>query len=287
MMAAIAACCAAPAAVAGGGFEPRCTSDSDYGWPRFRSAAELGASKWARYFAAVYGGLPTAYPICVYDLWSLDAGAYAGAGLAGSRPIVDSKAVKEGDLFVAAGGGGLGIYHGAWDPVPNGTWVEVSHSVLPTELTGAWVWTTRGSGIWYNVGRTVVFPTPRDPGQTHAAAIAWLREGCTAKVSSGWPQLESDIFGLCAREKGVDSIQFAPTTGVRPIGTFNLTNAFEMVLTNLDGAKQCGVSDPAHPVTWNGGGGLRSGWAAANNCSCVVSMRSDGLPRLAVHPGSG
>ena len=47
-------------------FEPRCASE-DYGWPRFNSIEELRASKWAAYYTSVYGALPTAYPICVYD----------------------------------------------------------------------------------------------------------------------------------------------------------------------------------------------------------------------------
>ena len=44
----------------GGGFEPRCSSESDYGWPRFHSRVELEAdAKWTKYFLALYGELPS------------------------------------------------------------------------------------------------------------------------------------------------------------------------------------------------------------------------------------
>ena len=87
-------------------------------------------------------------------------------------------------------------------------------------------------------------PTPADPSQTHAEAIAWARKGCSVKISSDWPLLESQIFGLCVREKGYGSVQFAPQQGQEPLGTFNLT-----------------VSP--HDYRW--GSGLHSSKSASNN----------------------
>ena len=156
-------------------FEPRCRSDNDHGWPRFRSRVELEADrKWTAYFLGVYGELPTEFPICVFDMWNLDVRAYEAAGLGDSRPIIPYpfKPVRDGDLFEAeTSPPTFGIYHSTWAPVSNNTWVEVAHEVLPTELNGSWVWVTRGSGVWVNVGRTIVFPTPADPSQTHAEAM--------------------------------------------------------------------------------------------------------------------
>jgi hypothetical protein len=51
------------------GFEAACTSTDDHGWPRFTSQSALESSPWVHYFEAVYGELPSTYPICVYDLW--------------------------------------------------------------------------------------------------------------------------------------------------------------------------------------------------------------------------
>ena len=58
-----------------------------------------------------------------------------------------------------------------------------------------------------------VFPTPANMLEVHQEAIRFLSENCSIEVSKWWPQLESDVFGACAREKGYDSVQFRPTTG--------------------------------------------------------------------------
>jgi len=245
-------------------FELSCTSASDYGWPRFSSAAELGAdAKWSAYFTAVYGALPAEFPVCTYDMHVINATAYAAAGLSGSRPVVTNiPKLAEGDLFPSFAGPGYGVYHEAWAPLPNHTWTEVSHLVYPTELDGMWVWRTRGSGVWANVGRTIAFPTPADQSQIHAEAIAFLTEGCSKRPSASWPQLESDVFGFCAREKGYDSVQFAPQDGDRPTGSFGIAGATEIVFTRLDGDESCGSADASDTL-------LRSGWRAGNTCACV------------------
>eukprot|EP01047_Picozoa_sp_COSAG01_P019743 COSAG01_NODE_1108_length_11662_cov_189.275534_1_plen_353_part_00 len=46
-----------------------CTSSNDYGWPHFNSPAELESSPWKSYFEAVYGEVPSKYPVCIYDFW--------------------------------------------------------------------------------------------------------------------------------------------------------------------------------------------------------------------------
>ena len=265
-------------------FLPNCASDEDYGWPRFHSLQELQASKWAAYFRFVYGDLPTQYPVCTYDFWQLDQTAYTAAGLdkaPGHKvPVTSPEDLKEGDLIGPAAWSAqshfansrsrkpfpnvipqLGIYHATWKPVPNNTWVEVAHAAVPTELMGSWQWRQRGSGIWFNAGRTLVFPTPKSATLIHHAAIKFLTENCSKSISKNWPEKESDIFGLCAREKGYDSIQFEPTTGVSPIGTFGLVGFTELVIVNLDGQYACGTED-ANKTT------LRGGWMASQQCTC-------------------
>ena len=44
-------------------------------WPTFQSAQDLGASPWGAYYTAVYGGLPTSYPLYVGSNWLLHDGA--------------------------------------------------------------------------------------------------------------------------------------------------------------------------------------------------------------------
>jgi len=248
----------APSIATDGNYEPQCQSENDYGWPRFKSVDELQTSPWASYFTKAYGELPNKYPVCIYDLHALDQAAYVAAKITGKQPV-DSKAVQEGDLF-AGGLTGYQIYHGAWNALPDNTWVEVTHTAYPTELRGYWVWRQRGSGIWYNSGKTKVFP--QRPGHTHEEAIAFLTDGCSVKTPAGWPIQESVIFGDCAREKGLDSIQFEPTEGQSPMGSFGITGLTEMVIVNIDGHYNCGVEDASKTP-------LRAGWLASRQFECV------------------
>jgi len=272
-------------------FEPRCTSTEDFAWPRYETPEELAAdSGWHKYFTMVYGeSMPLeAFPLCVYDMHLLNVTAYFAAGLGGTRPVVtNTSELEEGDMFMSIAPEGFGIYHEEWTPLPNNSWFELAHMVYPTELDGMWMWRTRGSGVWANVGRTIVFPTPEDPSQTHAEAIAFLSDGCSKTPSKFWPQLESDVFGFCAREKGYDSVQFEPQDGESPTGTFGLPGATEIVLTNLQGDLNCGALNESETL-------LRSGWAAASMCACVnepidpycglMAYPPTGLPDVMVHP---
>ena len=127
-------------------FEPSCSSAEDYGWPRFGSAEELQANApWASYFTSVYGALPEAYPVCVFDQTVLNRTVYDAVGLNGTgRPVVtNTSALEDGDLFVSPLAESYQIFHSAYSPVPNHTWVEIQHSVFPTELEGMWVWRAR------------------------------------------------------------------------------------------------------------------------------------------------
>ena len=279
------------AVVSGDQFEPSCSSAADYGWPRFDSAAELRADRaWSSYFSAVYGELPdvSSFPVCMFDAHVINETAFNAAGLAGTRPLVNvTAALREGDLYPAAAPGRLGVYHADWAPLPNNSWTEIGHTVYPTELDGFWAWRARGSGVWANVGRTLVFPTPSDPTQVHAAAIAYISAGCSKQPSTSWPLLESDIFGFCAREKGIDSVQFKPQEGQIPVGTFGLAGQTEIVFTRLDGDHNCGTAHPSETL-------LHSGWRASSSCACknlpidplcgLMAFPPPGLPAAAQEP---
>lgn len=245
-------------------FEAQCESDDDRGWPRFQSKDALQASPWAPYFQVVYGGLPEVYPVCIYDMWNLNKEAYEQANISGRTVVTPTPGcvdcLKEGDLFETPQG--YGIYHGSWKPLPPNTWFEVAHVALPTELEGFWVWRTRGSGVWYNTGNTMVFPQPSNPMKTHADAIKFLKQNCSVKVSPYWPRQESDIFGACAREKGIDTIQFEPTAGQVPLGSFGQAGFTETLIVNMDGKFNCGVEDASKTP-------LREGWLAKQQCDCI------------------
>lgn len=260
-------------------FLPACRSDKDYGWPRFDSLEDLrdGHPKWATYYRSVYGELPKDYPVCVYDLHYINRTKWFEAGLNGTHAVLQpSENLTDGDLYYQFSTTGsapetadYGIYHSEWLPVPNNTWIEISHAVYPTEVHGMWVWVLPGTGLWYWTGKTIVFPTPSDMSKIHMEAIEFLSENCSIDVNfSKWPQVESDVFGLCAREKGYDSVQFSPQQGEEPIGTFTLTGLFEMVAVDVDGDKTCGVERPSDTP-------LRQGWMASEQCRCTNELISD------------
>jgi hypothetical protein len=239
-------------------FQPQCQSKEDYGWPRFQNQTELKVSPWSSYFMSVYGELPTKYPVCIYDFHVLDREAFIKAKI--TRKVVNATEVKNGDLY--DNGGSYMIYHDTWEPLQDNCWVEIQHMALPTELQSYWVWKMPGSGVWYNIGKTKVFPTPANPAETHKEAIAWLTANCSKKPSAQWPRQESDIFGFCAREKGIDSLQFRPQDGQKPIGTFGQTGMFEIAMVNIDGQYNCGVPDASKTP-------LRQGWMASRQCDCI------------------
>jgi hypothetical protein len=117
-----------------GGFSQQCSSTEDYGWPRFASLTELQADEsWATYYTEVYGALPTSYPVCVFDLWYLHERPFSAAGLAQRYAVkTDLSALQVGDLFDT--GSALQIFHDSWTAAPNGSWIEVGHTVVPSEV---------------------------------------------------------------------------------------------------------------------------------------------------------
>jgi len=154
----------------------------------------------------------TTFPLCVYDLWVINKVALQKAEI--NLTSNKTSGFEDGDYIASPGGFNSGnngiIYHSQYKPLPNNTWVEVTHMTFPTELRGMWVFRTRGSGIWANTGNTIVFPTPKNMSKIHADAFAFLTKDCKAYGNGSflWPRMESVIYGDCAREKGYDSIQF-------------------------------------------------------------------------------
>jgi len=126
--------------------------------------------------------------------------------------------------------------------------------------------------------------------EIHKAAMNFLAQGCSKKPSMMWPRIESDIFGFCAREKGIDSIQFAPQEGVNFTGTFGVPGLFEMVFSNLQGDKDCAV-DNVNEIYINESSeyesdlkGLKEGWKASRPCNCTNHAINDECGIVPVPP---
>lgn len=86
-------------------------------------------------------------------------------------------------------------------------WVEVNHCCCDPPGTGYWFYFTRGSGIWYNLGRTIVFPD-------HIDAYCYFTKTTKCEFTSYDTAnlilnqtLNKTIYSL-AKAQGFDSIQY-------------------------------------------------------------------------------
>ena len=253
-------------------------------WPLFNNSSQLAAhSAWAAYVARVYGSLPThaaAYPLCTGDLWliytrELDA---SGSPLnvpeqAISRCPRDDGSVegqryeKHSKLYETPSVSWI------WHPSPNGfdalasdTWVEVLHKGgIPDEHAGAWFLTARGSGIWFNTGRTMAFDDHED-GWRHFGVDHLPRDDRNEAMSAN------------ASGAGLDSLQFVRhtckmmysdclNTSLPNLTFFNL----EVVSTRLQGIHACASANGSSPLLRTGWPGAKAGGgeaAAGAPCTC-------------------
>jgi len=264
----------------------QCQEPSDYGWPRFETYDDLTASPWAQYFLQQYGGLPSKYPFCVYDLWYINGylPAYASLGLK-PDPKKASHGNKlnhtfhkgdyeNGDFYETDFG--LMIYHDDQAVVKNNTWIEIEHALFPYESKAMWFTRARGSGIWYNVGRTISFIS--DDGHT-AAYDYFEKHGCYIPMPTYPPNLNcsdpaqidtclkiaagpENAMAECAGKMGYESVQFASAPG--PIkNTFGHVGWIELFSTSLVGHYACGTPEGGTSA------GFRYGWGAKDPCKCI------------------
>lgn len=308
----------------------QCAGTSDYGWPRFTSEQAMRASPWADYLSEVYGSLPT-FPFCTFDLWYMDNTTASFAAL--NLTLNDSLAshgncigctwhegdYKDGDFYDTDFG--LVIYHSQVATVANDTWIEVKHVIFDTETSAMWFTRARGSGIWYNVGSTIVFSN----GDNHQEAYDYFEgHGCefpspaeaaqlfvkcckapTNETQRGPPcandpqrklkcqmqaaAVKENRLAECAAAEGFESIQFTPEPNQPIVETMGHVGWIELLSTSLRGNYSCGT--PAAGTS----AGLRSGWAAAEPCDCVdrhevyAATNCDGNKVAAgsSHPGAG
>jgi len=235
-------------------------SSGMYEWPSFASAAELQVSPWGAYFTSVYGELPTTYPVQTLDLWMLDDSLLKTAGV-DVPPSVGSCPTSEGiegeryacnSMYQAPGTSWI------WHPGPFrelSGWVEVWHVWAPFETHGAWFLYTPGSGIFFDLGKTISF-------QEHSEA----RRHWNVPGIDQWP----DAYFPAAAADGYDSIQFLahldsqwPCSVQRPGAKFAQWHQMgvEIVATRLAGKYACTAEGGAPAV-------IRAGWKASRPCKC-------------------
>lgn len=247
-------------------------------WPTFCSGAALQKDAWGKYFILVYGQIPTTYPLHTGDAWMYYDDALSKAGVTSIPP--ESRCPSSAAEFQRYQN------NNPYDP-PRASWswhpydpmqgypaaspnkyVEVMHKADPygDEHYGMWFLFAPGSGIWFNVGKTISFPEHRD---------AWSHFG----VHSGdW----NEEMSKAAAAKGYDSIQFTQhvdhvnypcdshMTGVPGLDYMGL----EIVAAKLMGTYPCGTRFGAPGI-------IRAGWQASRTCKCSNSqafLNCDGVP---------
>ena len=228
------------------------------GWPQFSDAAAVTASPWAKYFDTVYGGVPQdGYPMCMGDFWMFYNSELRSAGVSDAPKSVgecpDPK--HEGERYDVNNNLSPAGVSWNWHPPPrkafsDNTWVEVIHTqVTSDEKNGAWFYYAKGSGMWFNLGKTISFPD-------HAEAYAHFHVHNVA--ANGGPVNEH--MCVAAAKAGYDSIQFvshpysSKCSKKKGLSSMN----YELVSTKLVGAYTCtskSGNDPTIAVGWNGANG--------------------------------
>jgi hypothetical protein len=238
------------------------------GWPQFANAAELDATDWGPYFAELYGQVPAnQFPLKTADFWML----YDGLLKKHAVPLPPSA----GNCAPADCSLNLFVENNAysppsqwiWHPPPpnaahNGylpyadfaanTWVEVMHEADPfgDEHNGAWYVYAKGSGVWYNIGKSITF-TEHDNAFQHFSPDPhnWNNEAmCRIAAAQGY-----DTIQFSAHRDGTNY----PCAGQGHYPYMNI----EIVAVKLVGTYACGSkAKPDFNV-------LRSGWAS-QPCDC-------------------
>lgn len=255
-------------------------------WPSFQSQQDLENDEyWSAYFTTIYGGIPDwGYPICPGAFQFLWRHAAQATGVVqfepencrtGDEPHHIGQELDEGTYYTGetpleARDAFAYIYNskllGA--SVPANTYVEVSHTVFPGDSGAIWYYMAVGSGVWLNMGTTVVY-------NDHADAVKdLLGVPCHDGAQDGLDtptECENDFPGLYdkARSLGYDTIQFTHhydcTCGPEGPSSFRqnrLCNTEIIYLKDANGA--------AHGCT----GALKGGWEASSDCNCREELKS-------------
>ena len=240
------------------------------GLPRFASRSEL-PSQWARYFQAVYGEVPPheAFPLCVSQLSRLYLRVAAALNIT-LPPLAEDVCEPDGKSlwrpWASSKEPGWMVYLLHYKPprapLPNHTWVEVTHRarswVSGFERAGLWFSAAGGTGVWANTGRTVVF-------NHHHEAFDYF--------GALW---ETDL-ALHARAAGYDTVQFIMGDSQWHPCCKRLrlkANCFglELLSTRLVGNFACGGA--------NSTSAFRAGWNADRPCACT----EDNVGRTGARP---
>lgn len=232
-------------------------------WPKFTSYDQLNADNWGRYFEAVYGEVPdSGYPICLSDFWIVYPQELTKANVqvptAQTCPR-DGSANSKGDLYSVSQRDDLGPPNtkAIFQPPPlvafeSNSWIEIVHSAFPSdEHFGCWMYMVKGSGIWYNTGKTTTFNDHADAFKHYGVATTGgpgneaMSKACVAAGDTTiqfLKHMDGGTCGKCCHNQGGGAV-------------WN----YEFVGCAMSGVTAC----PGN------GGAIKAGWMGKRDCQCV------------------
>jgi hypothetical protein len=209
------------------------------GLPKFDNQAALQASPWAAYFTAVYGSVPsTEYPICLSDFHFLYASEITKANIQlPSTPKSCPSSKAQGELFeneIVYPKAFSGAYY-ILQPPPyaaskfaDNTWVEVMHGVgrgvENDEKVGAWFYWLKGTGIWYNLGKSKVF-------NDHPDSWSYF------KSKAGGGLTSDEACAKAAAAQGIDSVVYVAHSDIGTCPSCCKSIGFKYILVEILAAK--------------------------------------------------
>jgi hypothetical protein len=227
--------------------------------PVFETLQELENSPWKEYFLKVYNELPpeSDFPIRIgdfsilYDEAPIDKPRYVR--WIGQCPMFENELYSNMSLTNDPPGT-TWVYHPPPFKPLEGL-VEVTHcadSFITTyETKGMWMYSAPGSGVYYDLGRTIAFNEHKD------AVAHFLNRKCKDfSLLHGYIECIDDFSDLITEaSKNYDSIQFLAHGDMRCGNT-----AVEIMSLKNVGDYPCGNK--------SGKGLFRSGWKGSRECVC-------------------
>lgn len=235
-------------------------------WPTFSTLQQFNADPWAKYYQAVYGNLPTSFPVRTLDLWMLYDLELTKAKLTGATGCPQSVGTCPtanpplGQRYNVNNEYQPRYTSFSWHPYPYSelaanSWKEVIHMADPfgDEHYGAWFMYAPGSGIYVFLGQTIAFAEHQD-AYTHFA------------VTTGD---KNEELSKAAAAQGYDTVQFLSHLDhvSYQCDTQNTGNpglnymGMEILGCKLVGTFACGTAAGA-PSS------IKTGWMASRACTC-------------------
>ena len=233
-------------------------------WPSFSSAAELAKnSGWSLYFKSLYGTSPTGpWPLCIGSFWAFwtDKLSSSKACVPESNGQCPSSGAPEGQRYNMNNAYSSNLLTWSWHPMTNpayngfpaNTLVEVSHAKDPfgDEHYGMWFVYAKGTGIYFDLGNTIIFKEHEDAFKYFDATT-------------------NEAMSQKATAQGFDSIQFTAHVDHPNYPCDSAVGApfmnIEIVAVTLTGTYSCGQKTGT-PTS------LRQGWGGTLPCNCDNSL---------------